>query len=96
MDIEKYFDAIVILQCSPEGNHILILSLRRQRCSRLSPGECLGIEDAKAGIESIKSAGMKSNGIGNDDLREADSVFQTIQDASEYILKWLEGPKWQE
>ncbi|MDD4437909.1 MAG: hypothetical protein PHS04_07750, partial [Tissierellia bacterium] len=58
--------------------------------------DCLGIEDAKAGIESIKRAGMKSVGIGNDDLREADAVFNTIQDASEYILKWLEGLKWQE
>jgi hypothetical protein len=34
---------------------------------------------------------MKSVGIGNDDLREAVAVFDTIQDASEYILKWLEG-----
>lgn len=30
----------------------------------LKPGECIGFEDAQAGIESIHAAGMKSVGIG--------------------------------
>ncbi|MDD2396377.1 MAG: beta-phosphoglucomutase [Tissierellia bacterium] len=96
MDIEKYFDAIVDPSMLSRGKPYPDPFLAAAEMLSVEPGECLGIEDAKAGIESIKSAGMKSVGIGNDDLREADSVFQTIQDASEYILKWLEGPKWQE
>ncbi|NLK64361.1 MAG: beta-phosphoglucomutase [Tissierellia bacterium] len=91
MDIEKYFDAIVDTSKLSRGKPYPDPFLEAAEMLSVDPEECLGIEDAKAGIESIKSAGMKSVGIGNDDLREADAVFDTIQDASEYILKWLEG-----
>ena len=96
MDIEKYFDAIVAPSMLSRGKPYPDPFLAAAKMLSVEPSDCLGIEDAKAGIESIKRAGMKSVGIGNDDLREADAVFNTIQDASEYILKWLEGLKWQE
>jgi beta-phosphoglucomutase len=38
-----------------------------------APCECVGIEDAKAGIESIKRAGMRAIGVGTpDQMTEAD------------------------
>ncbi|WP_125714202.1 beta-phosphoglucomutase [Companilactobacillus kedongensis] len=42
----------------------------------LKPSECIGIEDAKAGVQSINSAGELSIGIGNAEiLSEADINF---------------------
>ncbi len=39
---------------------------------RLSPKACLGIEDAEAGIQAIKAAGMYAIGVGKEPLIQAD------------------------
>ncbi|MBP5198947.1 MAG: beta-phosphoglucomutase [Lachnospiraceae bacterium] len=42
----------------------------------LLPANCIGIEDAKAGIEAIHAAGMKAVGVGSpDQMEEADLVL---------------------
>jgi beta-phosphoglucomutase len=46
---------------------------------RVSPSQCLVIEDAQLGVEAAKSAGMKCIGYrnphsGNQDLSKADTV----------------------
>jgi beta-phosphoglucomutase len=42
----------------------------------IAPGECVGFEDAAAGVTAIKAAGMVAIGIGDDAiLAEADLVF---------------------
>jgi alpha,alpha-trehalose phosphorylase len=91
MEIEKYFDIVVdpnkIKRPKPYPDPFL--EAANMLC--VKPEDCLGVEDAKAGIESIKAAGMTAICIGYDDLSEADAVFETIKDASCYILKWLEG-----
>lgn len=47
----------------------------------LKADECIGIEDAKAGVEAIKSAGMLAIGIGNQTvLSQADIVFKEPKD----------------
>ncbi len=44
------------------------------------PEECVGIEDAAAGVEAIKAAGMFAVGIGSPDtLQEADMVYADIK-----------------
>jgi alpha,alpha-trehalose phosphorylase len=45
----------------------------------LEPGECIGVEDAAAGIASIHSAGMKAVGIGQHQaLAEADLLLPNV------------------
>ncbi|WP_242107780.1 beta-phosphoglucomutase [Luteimonas aquatica] len=45
----------------------------------VAPGDCIGIEDAAAGIHAIKAAGMAAIGIGDPaDLAEADAVLPAI------------------
>ena len=45
------------------------------------PEECVGIEDAVAGVRAIKSAGMFAVGIGDRDvLAEADIVYPKVSD----------------
>jgi len=47
----------------------------------LAPAECIGIEDAAAGVAAIKAAGMAALGIGDAaDLSQADAVVATIAD----------------
>ena len=46
-------------------------------------GACLGVEDADAGIEAIKNAGMQALGIGpKDRFHRADKVLPTLANAS--------------
>ena len=45
------------------------------------PCECVGIEDAVAGVKAIKAAGMFAVGIGDKgELSEADIVYSTVRD----------------
>lgn len=54
----------------------------------LAPEECIGIEDAPAGIESIIKAGMLPIGIGDPLLlKEATSVFPDLKSATPTILQ---------
>jgi len=46
----------------------------------LTPGECVGFEDAPSGIEAIKAAGMIAVGIGNESLPGADFRFDSLAD----------------
>jgi beta-phosphoglucomutase len=45
----------------------------------VAPGDCLGVEDAVAGVASIKSAGMFALGIGSPEvLTQADRVIPSL------------------
>lgn len=44
----------------------------------LQPEECIGVEDARAGIEAIHRAGMKAVGVGTPaEMEEADLLMTT-------------------
>jgi beta-phosphoglucomutase len=68
----------------PES-YLLALERLQRRMGEpgLSSGECLAIEDTPAGIKSAKGAGLLVLGVTNsfpaDDLREADSVRETLE-----------------
>lgn len=52
----------------------------------LTAEECIGIEDAKAGVESIKSAGMLAIGIGDPEvLKDADYIYNSTEDSLKYF-----------
>lgn len=52
----------------------------------LSSEDCMGIEDAKAGIEAINSAGMLSIGIGDAEvLKDADYIYNSTKDSYSYF-----------
>lgn len=93
MRIEKYFDVIVDPQKLMRGKPYPDPFLTAAKILSVDPINCLGLEDALAGIESIKAAGMTAIGIDNENLIKADATFKTIQDSTCYILKWLDGKK---
>ncbi len=58
----------------------------------LNPDQCIGFEDAIAGVQAIKSAGMLAIGIGNEKLTNADYHYASLQDIDYVILdKLIEG-----
>lgn len=91
MDIANLFDVIIDPDQVKRGKPYPDTFLKASEILGLSVENCLGVEDARAGIRSIKSAGMTAVGIGDENLDEADAVFATIEEASSYILNWLEA-----
>lgn len=54
----------------------------------MDPTKCVGIEDAKAGVEAIKSAGAVAVGVGDsNDLKEADSVVASTEELTYSVLE---------
>jgi beta-phosphoglucomutase len=86
--IEDCFDVILggadVTRSKPDPEVFLLAAKRLG----IEPGFCLVIEDAYAGIEAAKRAGMRSFGVGEaDQLPNADRVFRrpgdiTVQDVT--------------
>lgn len=90
MKIEEYFDGVVDPRKVERGKPYPDPFLAAAEILEVFPRYSLGVEDARAGIESIKAAGMQSLGIGFDDLRGADFAYETIDEAADFIMNWVE------
>ena len=77
MNIEQFVDYIVDPTTVP-GKPEPDIFIKAAQGLGLIPTECVGVEDAVAGIEAIKSAGMFAVGIGSSSqLSKADIVYDT-------------------
>jgi beta-phosphoglucomutase len=65
MEISSYFDVIVDPREVKHGKPAPDIFLMAAKMLGIRPKNCVGIEDAFAGVESIKSAGMQPIGIGS-------------------------------
>ena len=79
LEIESYFDAIVdgnmIVNSKPDPE----IFLKAAALLQVNPSDCIVVEDAEAGVEAAKRAGMKCIGIGKpQQLNRADKVFENI------------------
>jgi beta-phosphoglucomutase len=91
MEIKDYFNAIVdpreVLNGKPAPDIFLMAA---QKLS-IDPIHCIGIEDAFAGVEAIKSAGMKPIGIGNKKvLHNCDMVFDSLLEVNIDVLRMID------
>jgi beta-phosphoglucomutase len=69
-------DAAQIARGKPDPE--IFLSAAEQLGVR--PAECIGVEDAVAGVQSIKAAGMYAVGVGDPVvLKQADDVIAGLQ-----------------
>jgi len=80
LGLEKKFDVIfdgtMIDKAKPNPE----IFLKAAECLKVQPGECIVFEDAVAGIESAKRAGMKVIGVGDPSiLIDADAVIQNFE-----------------
>ncbi|MGC4029805.1 MAG: beta-phosphoglucomutase [Steroidobacteraceae bacterium] len=81
LGIDGCFDAVVDAAAitSPKPDPEIFLAAAQ--ALGVSPADCIGIEDAAAGIAAIKAAGMAAIGIGDpEELRQADAVLASLRD----------------
>lgn len=88
MEIHVFFDAVVDpseVQHSKPAPDVFLLAASKLG---VEPKNCVGIEDAFAGVEAIKSAGMKPVGIGSKEvLYNCERVFANLTEINIDILK---------
>jgi beta-phosphoglucomutase len=79
LGVERYFDAVMSSEEVKHGKPHPDVFLAAAGKLNAAPGNCIVIEDAPAGIEAARRAGMKSIGVRttHPDL-QADWVFQTL------------------
>lgn len=88
MAIEPYFDAVVDPKSINDGKPAPDIFLKAAELLDVKPEYCIGIEDAFAGIESIKAAGMTAYGIGNKAvLTNCEHVFHNLINLLEHLEK---------
>ncbi|TJY42651.1 beta-phosphoglucomutase [Cohnella pontilimi] len=75
LGIGHYFQAIVDPAAVPQGKPHPDIYLQAAAELGVAPSECVGVEDAEAGVQAVKRAGMYAVGIGSEKvLREADYI----------------------
>ncbi|WP_256081190.1 beta-phosphoglucomutase [Massilia sp. YIM B04103] len=79
LGIRGKFDYVVDAATIAKGKPDPEIFLKAARELGVPPTECLGVEDAVAGVASIKSAGMWALGIGSPQtLEQADAVISGL------------------
>ncbi|WP_211234335.1 beta-phosphoglucomutase [Paenibacillus taiwanensis] len=88
LKVEAYFDVIVDPAQLANGKPAPDIFLAAAAGLQVEPKYCVGIEDAEAGVQAIKSAGMFAIGVGEHDiLKQADYI---VTDTSELSLAVIE------
>ncbi|SCM75845.1 Beta-phosphoglucomutase [uncultured Pleomorphomonas sp.] len=81
LGIADLFDAVVDAKLLKRGKPDPEIFLKAASQLGAAPADCLGVEDAVAGVASIKGAGMAALGIGRPSvLAEADAVIAGLDD----------------
>lgn len=91
LGIRECFDAIGDAARAARSKPAPDIFLQVAASLAIAPARAIGVEDAAAGIEAIKAAGMYAVGVGDAaDLSAADDVIPAI--ASFDLAKYLAGP----
>lgn len=81
LGIEEDIDYIVNPGEVEKGKPAPDIFLKAAEVLGVDPSKCVGVEDAEAGVEAIKAAGMFAVGIGEADvLHQADIVYKETKD----------------
>lgn len=88
MEIKDYFDVVVDPSEVMHGKPAPDIFIMAAKKLGVKPRNCIGIEDAFAGVEAIKRAGMKPIGIGNKKvLYNCDIVFDSLKEVNIDVLR---------
>lgn len=76
LNVEEYFDYMADITKVNRGKPYPDIFLDCADNLKVQPSECIGVEDAKVGIEAIHRAGMRAIGVGSaDQMQEADIIL---------------------
>lgn len=88
LQLESYFDYIADAATVPNAKPFPDIFLAGMNEFNLKPEECVGVEDARTGIEAIHRAGMKAVGVGTpSEMEEADLLLTTAELKLQTILE---------
>lgn len=91
LGIEALFDYVADAAAVPNAKPFPDIFLAGMHAFGLKPQECIGVEDARTGIEAIHRAGMKAVGVGTpQEMAEAELVMDTSQLRLGVILERLQ------
>lgn len=81
LNLTDYFEVVVDPASLKKGKPDPEIFLKAAELLNLKPSECIGLEDAEAGITSINAAGMFSVGVGSpESMKEADLFVENTKD----------------
>ena len=90
LGLNSYFAAIADPRQIAHGKPAPDIFLAAAEALNLAPAECIGIEDAVAGVSAIKAAGVIAIGVGDpNELGQADLVIPSTVDLDYGLLKNL-------
>lgn len=88
LGVTHYFTHVVDVNLIKQGKPDPEIFLTGAAKLGVSPEDCIGIEDAEAGIESILSAGMYAVGVGTPaQMQKADLIVSSTAELSLTLLK---------
>ncbi|MGW9529705.1 beta-phosphoglucomutase [Paenibacillus terrae] len=88
LELTHYFDSVVDVTAIRHGKPDPEIFLTGAANLGVQPADCIGIEDAQAGIQAIKSAGMFAVGVGTPlQMQGADMVVATTAELSLGMLE---------
>ncbi|MBD7966790.1 beta-phosphoglucomutase [Paenibacillus gallinarum] len=88
LGVTHYFNHVVDVNLIKQGKPDPEIFLTGAAKLGVLPEDCVGIEDAEAGIESILSAGMYAVGVGNPaQMQKADLIVSSTAELSLSLLK---------
>lgn len=87
LKLQRYFHCIVDVTQIKKGKPDPEIFLTAAKMLNVEPQNCIGIEDAKAGVEAIKEAGMFAVGIGpKESLGKADLLVSSTSELHYYEI----------
>lgn len=88
LELEEYFDYVADAAAVPNAKPFPDIFLAGRDEFGFESCECVGVEDAKTGIEAIHRAGMKAVGVGTpEQMDEADLLITTAELSLSRILE---------
>lgn len=83
LGLKQEFDVIVDAATIAKGKPDPEIFLTAAKLLNVEPSACIGIEDAAAGVDSIKDAGMFAVGVGSEEsLAKADIIYPSTKELS--------------
>jgi beta-phosphoglucomutase len=83
LELKDQFDVIVDAATIMKGKPDPEIFLTAAKLLNVEPKACIGIEDAVAGVDSIKGAGMFAVGVGSkESLAKADLIYTSTEELS--------------
>lgn len=91
LELTALFDYVVNPDEVAYGKPAPDIFLRGAEVMGATPAECIGVEDAQAGVEAIKSAKMRAVGIGEEKLLKASGADVVLPNTSGLTLAFLQS-----